>query len=84
MMTATTTEVWRVAGSEVTNAVWVVDERGRRVCTVRPGECDLSRAYLLAAAPAMLEVLRDVALRCHGSVLGERASAVIAKAGGVL
>lgn len=83
MMTPTTTEVWRVAGSETTNAVWVIDEGGRRVCTVRPCDDDLSRAHLLAAAPTMLEVLEEVAFLYHGSVVGDHATSAIAKAKGV-
>jgi hypothetical protein len=49
---------WKVNGSETgTLAVWVEDEQGKRVCTMRPCETDLDNARKCAAAPDMLAAL---------------------------
>lgn len=44
-------ETWAVFGSEDTTAIWVEDESGKRVCTMRNCETDLDRARLIADAP---------------------------------
>lgn len=78
------TEKWAVFGSEDTTAIWVEDESGKRVCTLRNCETDLDRANLIAAAPDLLEALRellDVYLNDQGYLpeVEQKARAAIAK-----
>jgi hypothetical protein len=68
------TKQWKVSGSESTTAIWVEDESGQRVCTVRNCEMDLDRANLIAAAPDLLEALqlcvaRDESLKSNVTVM---------------
>ena len=62
---------WKVSGSESTTAIWVEDESGQRVCTLRNCEMDLDRANLIAAAPDLLEALQEFEIeecpRCSGT-----------------
>lgn len=57
------TEMWSVTGSETTTAVWIADEKGKRVCTVRNCANDLDRAHLIAAAPELLAALQKAIAR---------------------
>ena len=76
--------MWTVIGSEETTAVWVEDEDGKRICTVRNCEKDIDRANLIAAAPELLAALEGV-LRVADRQTDEfdAARAAIAKARGL-
>lgn len=76
--------MWQAKGSERTVAVWVEDEDGKRVCTVRNCENDFDRARLIAAAPELLAALEGV-LRVADRQTDEfhAARAAIAKANGL-
>lgn len=50
---------WVADGSESTTATWVNGGDGKRVCTMRPSVKDWGNARLIAAAPELLEALKD-------------------------
>lgn len=56
-MSKSTLGPWKVNGSENTTAIWVEDESGQRVATIRNCENDLDRADLIASAPELLVAL---------------------------
>ncbi len=72
---------WKVNGSEDTTAIWVEDESGQRVATVRNCDDDLDRANLIAASPELLEFAEEVR-RSGDTRLANMAIAIIAKATG--
>lgn len=74
---------WVADGSEITTATWVCGADGKRICTMRPSFADWSNARLIAAAPELLEALKDLVARIdeYGSPISASfARAAIAKA----